>query len=80
MEKNSHQQIDNWKSETQQYFQISDDVLICECFCVDVKDIKESFNKLNDFDINILVKKFGFSTGCTSCLKGLDKKLEHIFK
>lgn len=46
---------------------LDDSILICECFCVSVGDIRSL--KLNEVDINCLKTTFNLGEGCGSCLK-----------
>ena len=47
------------------------EVLICECFCVSVNDIRSTCP--DDLDLDLLAQRFGFGTGCMTCLKDLPK-------
>jgi hypothetical protein len=47
------------------------EVLICECFCVSVNDIRNTCP--DDLDLDLLAQRFGFGTGCMTCLKDLPK-------
>jgi NAD(P)H-nitrite reductase large subunit len=51
---------------------LSDDFLICECYCVSVKDIREVCEQLGSFDLKTVQDRFGLGKGCQSCLKFID--------
>ncbi len=55
---------------------LDDDFIICECFCVNVADIKRTQKEL---DIEKLTASFGLGTGCQSCLKSISSWKEKIF-
>lgn len=56
---------------------LDDETLICECFCVSVKDIKEVCS--STVDIKLLEEEFNLGQGCQSCLKRLNTWVNHIF-
>jgi len=60
----------------QQEEKLSDDVLICECFCVNVADIRETCP--NGVDLDVLAEKYGLGSGCRSCLMDKDSWLNKI--
>ena len=55
---------------------LDDETIICECFCVNVADIKAL--SLETIDFKILRDTFGLGTGCTSCIKNMDSWREKI--
>jgi len=56
---------------------LDDDVLICECFCVNVGDIRETC--LTKVDLCALSDKFGMGQGCRSCIKDKDSWIDKVF-
>ncbi|HLW58050.1 MAG TPA: (2Fe-2S)-binding protein [Bacteriovoracaceae bacterium] len=51
---------------------LDDDILICECFCVNVADIRHLFQDSKTVDLDALAKAYGLGQGCQSCLKRKD--------
>jgi NAD(P)H-nitrite reductase large subunit len=58
---------------------LADDVLICECFCVSVGDIREACRDLGTFDLELVQNNFSLGHGCQSCLKQIDSWSLKIF-
>ena len=58
---------------------LSDETLICECFCVNVADIRESCRSKGAFDLDIVQGRFNFGHGCQGCLKEIDTWVNKIF-
>ena len=56
---------------------LGDDVLICECFCVSVKDIKDLC--ADKVDLELLQSHFNLGQGCQSCMKSFDSWSKKIF-
>lgn len=56
---------------------LEDEVLICECFCVSVKDIRETC--AGKVDLELLQDQFSMGLGCQSCLKRKDSWIHKIF-
>lgn len=56
---------------------LDDETLICECFCVSVKDIREICT--NHVDLDLLQDQFQLGQGCQSCLKRKDSWIHNIF-
>lgn len=54
------------------------EILICECFCVSVKDISDACPQ--GLDLDLLAQRFGFGTGCMTCLKDLPKWQTLVFE
>lgn len=50
---------------------LSDDVLICECFCVSVREIKECLSgpRSDVTDLEFLSEQLQMGTSCGSCMK-----------
>ena len=46
---------------------LDDDCLICECFCVSAKDIREL--GLKTLEIDVLKQKLSLGNGCLGCIK-----------
>ena len=58
---------------------LDEDVLICECFCVNVGDIKEVCQSLKNFDLKTVQDSFNLGYGCQGCLKRIDTWVYKIF-
>lgn len=58
---------------------LSDDVLICECFCVSVGDIRMACAEAGTVDVDLLQQRFDLGKSCQSCLKRLDSWIHKIF-
>lgn len=56
---------------------LDDDVLICECFCVSVADIKELCG--DRMDLDLVKDRLNLGSGCQSCLKRKDDWIDKIF-
>ena len=56
---------------------LDDDTLICECFCVSVKDIRDVCT--DHVDLDLLQDQFQMGQGCQSCLKRKDSWVNNIF-
>jgi NAD(P)H-nitrite reductase large subunit len=59
--------------------QLGDDVLICECFCVSVRDIREACQYKQRVDLELLAKNLSLGHGCQSCLQSADSWQNLIF-
>lgn len=58
-----------WKDPT-----LSDDVLICECYCVSAGDIRAAaLEKGGEIDVEYLQQRFQLGMGCGSCLSVVNK-------
>ena len=55
---------------------LDDDCLICECFCVSAKDIRDL--GLENLELDILQKRLSLGSGCQSCLKSKDDWIARI--
>ncbi len=69
-------QVDELISTTEK---LDDDVLICECFCVNVGDIKEVCHSIKTFDLKTVQDSFSLGHGCQGCLKRIDTWVNKIF-
>lgn len=58
---------------------LDDEVLICECFCVNVGDIREVCGHDGKVDLNTLAAVYGLGTGCQTCIKRKDLWIDRIF-
>ena len=58
---------------------LEDDVLICECFCVSVGDIREVCDETKLVDIEKLQQQFHFSQGCGTCMRRKNEWFDLIF-
>ncbi len=80
----SHNFRENFELEELDLSQINDcglhdDVIICECFCVNAGDIRKMFEAEKEVDFDKLRSVFGFGEGCKSCLKNQDYWKNNIF-
>ena len=55
---------------------LDDETIICECFCVNVSDIRKQTTKT--IDLKVLKESFGLGTGCQSCVKDIDSWKDKI--
>jgi NAD(P)H-nitrite reductase large subunit len=77
MDKDFLLQIENVGELLSQTFEkLDDETLICECFCVSAKDIRELCQA--HVDLDLLQDHFGLGQGCTSCLKNKESWIEKI--
>jgi NAD(P)H-nitrite reductase large subunit len=76
MDKDFLNQIDELISSTEK---LDDEILICECFCVNVADIRDACREKGAFDLDIMQKNFSMGLGCTSCIKQIDSWVYKIF-
>ncbi len=53
---------------------LSDDVLICECFCVNVRDIREACSGTGE-----VRERFSLGEGCKGCVKAAPDWIDKIF-
>ncbi len=58
---------------------LSDEVLICECFCVNVRDIREACKIMSEVDLGLLKSRFSMGEGCQSCVKAAPEWVSKIF-
>jgi bacterioferritin-associated ferredoxin len=58
---------------------LDDEILICECFCVNVRDIRDSFKESKKVDLSILSERLCMGKGCGSCIKSSSEWLDKIF-
>jgi bacterioferritin-associated ferredoxin len=58
---------------------ISDDILICECFCISALDIRNLFKDAKIVDLEILKEQYCMGQACSSCLKSSDDWTTRIF-
>jgi bacterioferritin-associated ferredoxin len=56
---------------------LQDDLLICECFCVNVADIRQTCSE--SVDLELLEKVFGLGQGCRTCLRDKEHWMDKIF-
>jgi hypothetical protein len=53
------------------------DTLICECFCVNVRDIRELC--LTHVDLDLLSDQLHLGQGCQTCIKKKESWINNIF-
>jgi NAD(P)H-nitrite reductase large subunit len=58
---------------------LADEVLICECFCVNVRDIREACHDLGKVDLTVLKHRFSMGEGCGGCVKAAPEWVNKIF-
>ena len=58
---------------------LDSEVLICECFCVSARDIREAFADTQIVDLQILQDTLNLGHGCQSCMKNKDTWIHKIF-
>lgn len=58
---------------------LTDDVLICECFCVNVRDIREACSGTGEVNLEVLREGFSLGEGCKSCVKAAPDWINKIF-
>ena len=58
---------------------LDDEVLICECFCVSVGDIRSTCVNELRVDLAKLKTEFGLGTGCQSCTTKIETWVHNIF-
>jgi NAD(P)H-nitrite reductase large subunit len=58
---------------------LADDVLICECFCVSVRDIREACSEKSEVDLELLRRRFSMGEGCQSCVRAAPEWVNKIF-
>lgn len=58
---------------------LADETLICECFCVNVRDIREACAGQGEVDLDLLRRKFSMGEGCQSCMKAASEWVNKIF-
>ena len=79
MDKDFLNQIDRLDELVSSTEKLDDDVLICECFCVNVADIKDVCQKSQAFDLKTVQENFNLGHGCQGCLKSIDSWVNKIF-
>jgi NAD(P)H-nitrite reductase large subunit len=79
MDKEFLRQIDHVDELIPSTEKLDDDVLICECFCVDVGDIREVCQSLKAFDLKTVQNSFNLGHGCQGCIKKIDTWVNKIF-
>lgn len=72
MDKDFIQQIDEIGDLLSLNDLLDDDFLICECFCVSARDIRDLFHETRSIDLVALAEAYGMGQGCKSCLKRND--------
>ncbi len=79
MEKEILSQIDRIDDLIERSTKLDDEVLICECFCVSVGDIRTTCQSEGAFDLTKVQDTFSFGRGCSECLKKIDSWVHNIF-
>jgi NAD(P)H-nitrite reductase large subunit len=79
MDKEFLSQIDRIDELISRSEKLEDDILICECHCVNVGDIKSVCANEQVFDLEKVQEKFDLGRGCQECLKRIDSWVNNIF-
>jgi NAD(P)H-nitrite reductase large subunit len=58
---------------------LSDDFLICECFCVSAGDIRTACESQGKVDLELIQNQLSLGQGCQGCIKRIDSWIEKIF-
>ncbi len=69
-------QVDELISSTDK---LDDETLICECFCVNVADIRQACDEHKKLDLEKVQSEFNLGHGCQGCLKRIDSWVNKIF-
>jgi hypothetical protein len=56
---------------------LDNETLICECFCVNVADIRQLC--VSSVNLDLLQSQLSLGQGCNSCLKRKDSWIDKIF-
>lgn len=81
MDNDFFQQIDNVKDlfRVPSHDLLDEEVLICECFCVNVRDIRETCSASQTVDLQVLQEKLSLGHGCRTCIKNVEFWKDKIF-
>ena len=79
MDKDFLSQIDRVDELISSTEKLDNEILICECFCVNVADIREACRENGAFDLETMQRDFSMGLGCTSCMKHIDSWVNKIF-
>ena len=55
-----------------------EDELICECFCVSLKDIKTCLDQHGQFSLELLTEELNMGKSCGSCLRSATSWKKHL--
>lgn len=58
---------------------LEDELLICECFCVSVADIRALCQEDMKVDLDLLNKTYGMGDGCKSCVGKVNTWINKIY-
>lgn len=62
---------------TKKHEKLDKNILICECMCISVGDIREFF-KGNEINLSDLSSGLNLGSGCSSCLKSFEQWKDKI--
>lgn len=82
MDKEFLRQIDQASElipDQQSLEKLDDETLICECFCVNVGDIRRTCADEQLVDLELLSAQFNMGLGCQSCFKKKDYWINRIY-
>lgn len=58
---------------------LDEEILICECFCVNVRDIRNLCGDIGIVDVDRLQKELSLGKGCQDCLRRAESWQNKIF-
>lgn len=58
---------------------LSEETLICECYCVSVLDIRQHCADIGVVDLVLLSQEFGMGAGCGQCVKDFTNWKKLVF-
>jgi hypothetical protein len=58
---------------------LDDEVIVCECFCVNALDIRNTCSDSGVVDLVLLKSTFGLGDGCKTCLKHQEYWINKIY-
>ncbi len=72
------EEFDRWRAGESKDL-LDNEILICECMCVSVLDIRELLRDTREVDLNILKEQLSMGQGCSSCTKSFEQWKNKIF-
>lgn len=58
---------------------LADEILICECNCINVGTIRKTLTGKEELNPKVLKEKLNLGSGCNSCIKSLDSWMDKVF-
>lgn len=65
------------ESESLESEKLNDEVLICECMCISVGEIREHIRN-GDVNLSVLSQELMLGSGCSSCFKSFEQWKDKI--